>query len=486
MTLPTALAQSCDTYFYELGYRIYHEDKKQGSPEQKWAGEFGFGKTTGIDIAGENPGVLPTLAYRERTYQTLVDKQWRPGDSVLLAIGQGDLLVTPLQIAVGYAAIANGGYVVTPHVGDQIEDDSNGTHVIRNLASNFPRRKINARAGPARGDPRGPRGGHARPARHLGAGLRELPDRRRRQDGHGREDERAEHGDLRELRPGEPPADRHRRADREGRPRRLGRRADRARLLLALLRPAAPLRGAPQQLHGQQPLMSVIVTRRTRTRPRSRVLSIARRLDWLLLGATAGLTALGLTVLGDATRLDIAGDPGYYVRRQTIYFAVGGIGMVAMAAIDPNLWRRLAAAALRGHALARRRRARARHDDPRLDALDHAAGLPVPALRARQADGHARARGVRRGPAGPARRRARVAAPARLHRDSGRARVPRARPRHVARVRRCRARRAAHRRRAVQALRRARGARHRGRGARLRGAARGRGRRCSSRTRPTA
>jgi rod shape determining protein RodA len=68
---------------------------------------------------------------------------------------------------------------------------------------------------------------------------------------------------------------------------------------------------------------------------------VARRLDWLLLGATAGLIALGLTVLGDATRLDIAGDPGYYVRRQTVYFAVGVAGMIAMVAIDPNLWRRL-------------------------------------------------------------------------------------------------------------------------------------------------
>ena len=87
--------------------------------------------------------------------------------------------------------------------------------------------------------------------------------------------------------------------------------------------------------------MSVIVTRRTRARPRSRVLAIARRLDWLLLAATAGLCALGLTVLGDATRHDIAGDPQYYVRRQAIYFIVGGIGMVAMSAIDPSLWRRL-------------------------------------------------------------------------------------------------------------------------------------------------
>ncbi|MDX6526382.1 MAG: rod shape determining protein RodA, partial [Gaiellales bacterium] len=87
--------------------------------------------------------------------------------------------------------------------------------------------------------------------------------------------------------------------------------------------------------------MSVIVTRRSRSRPRSRVLSIARRLDWLLLAATGGLVVLGLTVLGDATRHDIAGDPGYYVRRQTIYFAVGGAGMIVMSAIDPSLWRRL-------------------------------------------------------------------------------------------------------------------------------------------------
>ena len=61
---------------------------------------------------------------------------------MLLAIGQGALEVTPLQIAVGYAAIANGGYVVTPHIGEDIEDNSNGTRVIRNLANNFPRHKV--------------------------------------------------------------------------------------------------------------------------------------------------------------------------------------------------------------------------------------------------------------------------------------------------------------------------------------------------------
>ena len=142
MSLPTALAQSCDTYFYKLGFGIYNLDKKQGSPLQHWAGEFGFGKTTGIDIAGESQGLLPTKAWRQSYYHTAVDRQWRPGDSVLLAIGQGALLVTPLQLAVGYSAIANGGYVVTPHIGDDIEDDSDGTHLIRDLTSNFPRRKV--------------------------------------------------------------------------------------------------------------------------------------------------------------------------------------------------------------------------------------------------------------------------------------------------------------------------------------------------------
>jgi penicillin-binding protein 2 len=149
MSLPTALSQSCDTYFYELGYRIYNLDKKQGSPLQNWAGQFGFGELTGIDIAGESKGILPTLAYRLKTYTKetdptnyQVDRLWHPGDSVLLAIGQGALEVTPLQIATAYAAIANGGYVVTPHIGEDIEDSTSGTRVVRNLANNFPRHKI--------------------------------------------------------------------------------------------------------------------------------------------------------------------------------------------------------------------------------------------------------------------------------------------------------------------------------------------------------
>jgi penicillin-binding protein 2 len=154
MSLPTALAQSCDTFFYKLGFRIYGLGTKQGSPLQYWAGQFGFGKPTGIDIAGESRGILPTPAWRRKTYTKetdptnyQIDREWRPGDSVLLAIGQGALEVTPLQIAVGYAAIANGGYVVTPHIGEDIEDPSNGNHLIRNLANNFPRHKVALQSG---------------------------------------------------------------------------------------------------------------------------------------------------------------------------------------------------------------------------------------------------------------------------------------------------------------------------------------------------
>ena len=236
MSLPTALAQSCDTYFYKLGFGIYNLDKKQGSPLQHWAGEFGFGKTTGIDIAGESQGLLPTKAWRQSYYHTAVDRQWRPGDSVLLAIGQGALLVTPLQLAVGYSAIANGGYVVTPHIGDDIEDDSDGTHLIRDLTSNFPRRKVALEPGLLTAIHTG-----LEEATHdpLGTAAPVFS--------HFKIDVAGKTGTA--QRTGEPdtaifasyaPANDPKLvvivADLEGRPRRLGRGADGPRLLLALLR----------------------------------------------------------------------------------------------------------------------------------------------------------------------------------------------------------------------------------------------------------
>ena len=121
MTLPTALAQSCDTYFYEVGWRFYQLPKERGQPLQAWASRFGFGQLSGLDVTPEAPGLLPTIKWRRATYTSEIDRLWKPGDSVQLAIGQKDLQVTPLQMARFYALLANGGKLVTPHLVSSIE-----------------------------------------------------------------------------------------------------------------------------------------------------------------------------------------------------------------------------------------------------------------------------------------------------------------------------------------------------------------------------
>ena len=116
MDLPTALAYSCDTYFYELGNRFFLLPSTRGHLLQGWAGRFGFGRPTGLDVGPEASGLLPTPEWRQTHFNTAIDKLWKPGDSIQLAIGQKDLLVTPLQMARFYALLANGGKLVTPHV----------------------------------------------------------------------------------------------------------------------------------------------------------------------------------------------------------------------------------------------------------------------------------------------------------------------------------------------------------------------------------
>jgi penicillin-binding protein 2 len=135
MDMPTALAYSCDTYFYQLGDLFYGLPKYRKQPLQKWADAFGFGSTTGSDLGPEAAGLVPTIGWRQRTYTKAtdpccfqVDELWKPGDSIQLAIGQKDLLVTPLQMARFYALIANGGKLVTPHVLMDVENP-NGTAV---------------------------------------------------------------------------------------------------------------------------------------------------------------------------------------------------------------------------------------------------------------------------------------------------------------------------------------------------------------------
>jgi penicillin-binding protein 2 len=135
MDMPTALAQSCDTYFYQLGEMFYRLPPDRGHPLQAWAARFGFGDKTGVDIGPESSGLLPTPEWRDRTFTHRsdpccwqIDRLWKPGDSIQLAIGQKDLLVTPLQMARFYALVANGGRLVTPHLLDDVENP-NGTAV---------------------------------------------------------------------------------------------------------------------------------------------------------------------------------------------------------------------------------------------------------------------------------------------------------------------------------------------------------------------
>ena len=116
MTLPTALAESCDTYFYEVGKRFYALPPDRGQPLQYWAHTFGFGKPTGLDVGSEGSGLVPTFKWKKDTFTAEIDRIWKPGDSIQLAIGQKDVQVTPLQMARFYALVANGGKLVTPHV----------------------------------------------------------------------------------------------------------------------------------------------------------------------------------------------------------------------------------------------------------------------------------------------------------------------------------------------------------------------------------
>ncbi|MBA2643799.1 MAG: penicillin-binding protein 2 [Actinobacteria bacterium] len=121
MRLDEALAESCDTYFYEIGDRFYQRGSEGRVRLQEWARKFGFGEATGLDIGGEAEGLLPTPEWRRRTFDSDWDRAWNPGDSIQLAIGQKDLLVTPLQMAAFYGMLANGGSVVTPYLVSDVE-----------------------------------------------------------------------------------------------------------------------------------------------------------------------------------------------------------------------------------------------------------------------------------------------------------------------------------------------------------------------------
>jgi penicillin-binding protein 2 len=139
IALRQALQFSSDVFFYNLGADLNEEDP-DGGPLQVWAKQLGIGTATGVDLLGEGAGLLPTPGWRNENYERntdpdspggedvvvaegeLTDRPWAVGDNVNLAVGQGDLQADPLQMAVAYAAIANGGSVVRPHIGLRVED----------------------------------------------------------------------------------------------------------------------------------------------------------------------------------------------------------------------------------------------------------------------------------------------------------------------------------------------------------------------------
>lgn len=104
--LERALTESCDVYFYELGKTLGVETLA------RYARLFGFGSSTGIGIPGEISGLVPTPEWKMRTR----GERWIAGETISLSIGQGANLTTPLQLAVAYAAIANGGRIVQPRI----------------------------------------------------------------------------------------------------------------------------------------------------------------------------------------------------------------------------------------------------------------------------------------------------------------------------------------------------------------------------------
>jgi len=136
--LTTALAMSCDTYFYELGNRFYLLPNDRGHPLQGWAHRLGLGDKTLIDVGPEVAGLIPTPEWRCKAYggppcTGYVDRIWKPGYSIQMAIGQGQITTTPLQMTRLYALIANGGKLVTPHVADDVEIAGNKGQPIRVL-----------------------------------------------------------------------------------------------------------------------------------------------------------------------------------------------------------------------------------------------------------------------------------------------------------------------------------------------------------------
>lgn len=111
-----SIVQSCDTYYYvlaaQMGVDTIHDFMRQ----------FGFGELTGIDLAHERRGILPSTEWKRNAYRNPNQKKWYPGETISLGIGQGYNTFTPLQLAYATALLVNGGSAARPHLVREIED----------------------------------------------------------------------------------------------------------------------------------------------------------------------------------------------------------------------------------------------------------------------------------------------------------------------------------------------------------------------------
>ncbi|MFH0740038.1 MAG: penicillin-binding protein 2 [bacterium] len=126
-----AIAESVNPFFYMVGggYQSPGPNSKFFVAEmpknfvglgiarvKEYLNLFGFGEKTGIDLPSEQEGRVPDSAWKQEYFKTALEQKWYLGDTYNLSIGQGYLLATPLQLAVGYASIANGGKLIEPHL----------------------------------------------------------------------------------------------------------------------------------------------------------------------------------------------------------------------------------------------------------------------------------------------------------------------------------------------------------------------------------
>ncbi len=113
-----AIGASCNVYFYSVGEEVGPDALAE------WAKRFGLGKTTGIDLPSGRPGLIPSPSWKRKVARDPANKVWYPGETANMSIGQGDVQVTPIQLANYTAALANGGTLWRPHLVRAIMDTS--------------------------------------------------------------------------------------------------------------------------------------------------------------------------------------------------------------------------------------------------------------------------------------------------------------------------------------------------------------------------